>query len=111
MVAQVIEKVTSVFDDEPNGGRTIRKKYPNGYYDFFPDPKDYTFEEYLLAVEEYTVLHVQKKRADEAALRASTEYEFKELFKADRVECPTLSPDGFSDVFALKGGLSQDQDV
>ena len=68
MVAEVIEKVTSTFSDEPTGGKTIRKKYPNGYYDFFPDPKDYTFEDYLLAVEEYTVLHVQKKREDEAAV-------------------------------------------
>ena len=59
--------------------------YPTGYYDFFPDPRDFTFEEYILAVEEYAQLHEIKEREEEAAIRACKPYEFKELFTADRV--------------------------
>tara|TARA_B110000285_G_C14844655_1_gene477015 strand:+ start:354 stop:719 length:366 start_codon:yes stop_codon:yes gene_type:complete len=59
--------------------------YPTGYYDFFPDPRDFTFEEYILAVEEYAQLHEIKEREEEAAFRACKPYEFKELFTADRV--------------------------
>jgi hypothetical protein len=87
------------------------KAYPTGYYNFFPDPSEFTFEEYLLAVEEYSVLHEIKEREEEAAIRASTPYEFKELLTADRVECPTLTPDAFTDVLAIRGGLSQENDV
>lgn len=60
----------------------------------------------MQAIYDYTLAHEVQEREDNALKRAETDYVFKELFSADRFDCPVLSDIPLTDVQVLSGGLS-----